>query len=230
MKKLIVCLALLSSLLCGCVKIIGGDETEEQFKDAPHLYPELTFVTVEELKDILANDNHDYKVVVINKYFFDDLCEKRLSDDIVPKWKSMDTTKVDFYLISADCAYLEEMDSFFVQNNLALPRYVIRDSTDAFCSFKSSDKWNRITKIVQNVCCNSNAITRKLSYLPTFVLDRKNNVKLMQIDFDGKIDVVPMPFELVSDSLEKVDFGEITKYRISKKSRLYEEFYQFYGD
>lgn len=228
MKKLFLFAAILF-VLCSC-KINVIDENEKKFKEAPELYPELTFVTVDELKEILDNDDYDYKVVIYNLAYnnSNNWWTKIIANELIPKWKSMDTTRVGLYLISIDCAYLEEMDSFFIKNNVDLPRYVIRDSTDGFCRYKlsgASEEWIRLTKITQHICHKAEPITVMLPFCTTFVLDRDNNIKLIETNYEGKLQIVPMPFELCPQNLDEIDFSKINKYRITRKSRLYVAFY-----
>lgn len=224
----VLSLSIILFLLC-CCKIEVVEETENKFRKAPELYPELTFVTVDDLKKTLANDGYDYKVIIYNETFAKNWWTKIIAKELIPKWKSMDTTKVGLYMISIDCAYLDEMDSFFIKNNVDLPRYVIRDSTEGFCSYHlsklSTDDWVRLTAITQYVCENANAITSLLYVHSTFILDRNNNIKLIETNYEGKLQIVPMPFELCPQNPDEIDFSKITKYRITRKSRLYVAFY-----
>ena len=220
-----VLLLIVIILLCSCT---ATEETEKKFKEAPELYPELTFVTVDELKEALINDGYEYKLVIYNICFPNHWWTKIIANELIPKWKSMDTTRVGLYLISIDCARLDEMDSFFIKNNVDLPRYVIRDSTDGFCRYKLSDaseEWIRLTKITQHICHKADPITVKLPFFTTFVLDRNNNIKLIETNYEGKLQIVPMPFELCPQNPDEIDFSKITKYRITRKSRLYVAFY-----
>ena len=140
----------------------------------------------------------------------------------------MDTTRVNLYLISSDCAGIEDMDSFFIKNEVDLPRYVLRDSTDGFCSYKTpglSQDWERLTKINQHVCNNAQAITAKLVFYSTLILDRDNNVKLIEANCEGKRHIVPMPFKMCPKNLDELDFSKIEKYRITKKSLLYDAYF-----
>ena len=68
MKRVILLSAVLL-ILCGC-GIMDTVETEEKFRDAPELYPELTFVTVDELKERLTNDSHSYKIIIYDYTFY----------------------------------------------------------------------------------------------------------------------------------------------------------------
>lgn len=226
MKKLLLLSAILF-LLC-CCKINIMKETEKKFKEAPALYPELTFVTVDSLKHTLMNDGYDYKILMFSFALYDNWWSRLIEKEYIPKWKSMDTTRVGLYLISIDCAYLDEMDSFFIKNNVDLPRYVIRDSTEGFCGYKLSGAYEdgmRLTRIIQIVCQNSHSITVRLPFFATFVLDRDNNIKLIETNYEGKLQIVPMPFELCPQNPDEIDFSKINKYRITRKSRLYVAFY-----
>lgn len=226
MKNFVLLLSLILTL-CGC-EVIIVEETEEKFKEAPKQYPELTFVTVNEYKEILTNDPHEYKVVIYNIDFSNHWWTKKIANELIPKWKSMDTTKVGLYLMSIDCAYLEPMDSFFIKNEVDLPRYVLRDSTDGFCSYKSPgtpQDWIRLTKTTQHVCNNAQAITAKLVFYSTLILDRDNNIKLIEANCEGQRHIVPMPFKMCPENLDELDFSKIEKYRITKKSLLYDAYF-----
>lgn len=227
--KRVLLLSAILFLFCSChITII--DETETKFREAPALYPELTFVTVDSLKHTLMNDGYDYKVIIYNMAYTykGNGWTKIIANELIPKWKSMDTTRVGLYLISIDCAYLEEMDSFFIKNNVDLPRYVIRDSTDGFCRYKlsgASEEWIRLTRITRHICHKAEPITVTLPAITTFVLDRENNIKLIETNYEGKLQIVPMPFELCPQNPDEIDFSKINKYRITRKSRLYVAFY-----
>ena len=227
MNRLLLLSAILF-LLCSC-KDFAIVETEKKFKEAPELYPELTFVTADELKEKLIDDNREYKVVIYNIDFVNHWWTKIIANELIPKWKSMDTTRVGLYLISIDCARLDQMDSFFIKNNVDLPRYVIRDSTEDFCSYKlstlSSDRWIRLTRITRHICNKAELTTVTLPFCTTFVLDRDNNIKLIETNYEGKLQIVPMPFELCPQNPDEIDFSKINKYRITRKSRLYAAFY-----
>lgn len=228
MKRVILLSAVLL-ILCGC-EVIIIEETEEKFKEAPKLYPKLTFVTVKGLREILANDGHDYKVIIYNESFSEDVWTDIIANELIPKWKSMDTSRVRLYLISTDCAYLAPMDSFFIKNDVDLPRYVIRDSTEEFCRYKlsglSTDRWKRMTAITQYICNNAEVITSLFFvYHATPILDKDNNIKLIEANCEGKRHIVPMPFKMCPENLDELDFSKIEKYRITKKSLLYDAYF-----
>ena len=66
--KRVLLLSAILFVFCSChITII--DETETKFREAPELYPELTFVTVDELKEALINDGYEYKLVIYNICF-----------------------------------------------------------------------------------------------------------------------------------------------------------------
>lgn len=227
MKKFFLLLSLLLTL-CGC-EVIIVEETEEKFKEAPKLYPELTFVTVKELREILANDGYDYKIIIYSESFSKDAWTKIIANELIPKWKSMDTSRVRLYLISTDCAYLAPMDSFFIKNGVDLPRYVIRDSTEEFCRYKlselSTDRWVRLTAITQYICNNAEAITSLFFVYTTPILDKNNNIKLIEANCEGKKHIVPMSFSMCPKNPDELDFSKIEKYRITKKSLLYQMYF-----
>ncbi|MCQ2330092.1 MAG: hypothetical protein MJZ93_06020 [Paludibacteraceae bacterium] len=226
--KQIILISTVVLALCSCnVHVV--QETESKFREAPSKYPELTFVTVNELKNILYSDSSEYKVIIYNRAFINSGWNNMIKEELIPKWKSMDTTKVRLYIISLDCAYLDDMNSFFIKNGIDKPRYVIRDSTEKFCSYKFTNNKTeyciRLTMITQTLCGNSSPITVKISPFTSLVLDKNNNMKLVETNYKGKLQIVPLPFELMQDNLDETDFSTIAKYNVPYESWLYYSYY-----
>lgn len=189
-------------------------ETDEKFDEAPELFPELTYVTVDSFASILSSDKARYKVLVFNvAYTFNDNWSKIISREIIPRWRAMDTAQISLYLITCNCAYLNETDSFFRVNNISGLRYVIRDTVEHERLSLTSNLSECINVWLSHWSKNADMLTEYVCFRNTVVLDSALNMKLGLFYFpeaEGvKAMILPMPFEFINPFV--TDFSSVER-------------------
>lgn len=219
-------------LMTSCGKVVHVSETDKKFNEAETQYPELTYVTVEEFGRLIHSDNHKYKVVVVNDAFIEGTnWSEHIASEIVPRWLKMDTTLVSLYLVAYDCAYLEEMDSFFVKRKINCPRYVIRDEQDwqVEKARKSDYYMSEMTPRLRRWAINADIVTDYIAMRNSMVIDAKGRVKLALFHSkEGvacKAQILPVPFEMLPENMDSVDFGKVETIELGKDDEMFKLYF-----
>ena len=219
-------------LMTSCGKVVHVKESDSKFNEAETQYPELTYVTVEELGRLIHSDHHKYKVVVVNDAFIEGTnWSEHIASEIVPRWQKMDTTRVSLYLVAYDCAYLEEMDSFFIRHKIDCPRYVIRDEKDRQVekARKSNYYMSEMTPRLRRWAVNADMVTDYIAMQNSMVIDARGRVKLALFHSDKgvscKAQILPVPFEMLHESLDDVDFGKVETMELCEEDEMYKLYF-----
>lgn len=204
------------------------NETILKYVRAPKKYPDLNYITVNDLGEMLKNDTADYKIIKYTPTLYNstDVLYADIKESLIPKWRELDTTRVSLYLVVENCGMLAEINNFARKNNIGNHIFVIRDNSKEFRSYGHlfpNVNGNRLTKILRTVVPTENTfmITCGVSYYNSVVLDRHNNMKLIQL-FDKSPRspnsyIVPMSFETI-ENLDSLDFNEIDELVLTNEN------------
>ncbi len=162
-----------------------------KFENAIKKHPELTPLTVAELKDLLQSNTSHYKVVNI----YSPCCSpyiQHLQTTFRQYTRTVDTTDVRFYYISEDCSGLKYVKEDMNLWGYYLPEYYyLRDSSAAFAEEGNSNRLNNIAHYL----FSDQPETDNLLDLPVnFIVDKQGRVKqYYEIDTAGKHSERPPP-------------------------------------
>ena len=219
-------------LMTSCGKVIHVSETDRKFNEAEAQYPELTYVTVDELGRLIHSDNHKYKIVVVNDAFIEGTnWSEHIASEIVPRWQRMDSAQVSLYLVAYDCAYLDEMDSFFVKRRIECPRYVVRDEHDRQVEkARNSDYYmSEMTPRLRRWAINADIVTDYMAMQNSMVIDAKGRVKLALFHSEQgvacKAQILPVPMEMLPENLDSVDFGKVETIELGEDDEMFKLYF-----
>lgn len=195
----------------------AGFETRYKYWRAEKDYPDLNYVTVNDLAAMLKKDTADFKIVAFSYGISSDdgYWGTTIVRDMIPKWLELDTTRVSFYLVENDCSLLSYVDEFVKTSGFGAHTFVIRDNSKGVRSYDRLIFPNdmRITNIIRKIAPSENAsMLDAVSMRSSMILDKENNLKLVHL-YDkspnvSKSVVVPMYFNLV-ECLDSLDFTQI---------------------
>lgn len=220
-------------LMTSCGKVIHVSETDSKYDEAEIQYPELTFVTADEMGRLIRSDNHEYKIIVVNDAFIEGTpWSEKIASEIVPRWRKMDTTMVSLYLMSYDCAYLDEMDSFFIKRGIECTRFAIRDGKERQVEKerKSDYYMSEITPRLRLWTRNADIVTDYITMQNSMVIDARGRVKLALFHSDEgvacKAQILPVPLDMLPGNLDSIDFGRVETIELDKDDEMFKLYFQ----
>ncbi len=183
-------------------------ETPRQVKNAVEKYPELTPLTMAELKVLLHSDTSHYKVVNILSPCCGP-CTMHLQTTFRQYLTTVDTAGVRFYYISEDCGGLKHLKGHLNSYGYYLPHYYyIRDTSAAF---RRDDEGNRLNNIAHYLFPNQPKPDNLLGIPVNFIVDKHGRVKqYYEIDTAGrqKLGTTPL-WAIGNDRICDLDFNTI---------------------
>ena len=227
--KLVIVVAL---FMTSCGRVVHVSENDKKYDNAVAEHPELTFVTVHGLGSLIRNDGHKYKIVVVNDAFIEGTAwSEKIASEIVPRWLLMDTSNVSLYIVAYDCAYLDEMDTFFAKRKIACPRYVVRDSTDRRIEKerKSDYYMSEMTPRLRRWAVNADIVTDYIAMQNSMVFDSLGRVKLALFHCEKgvtcKSQILPVPFEMLPEDMDSIDFGKVDKIELGEDDEMFKLYF-----
>lgn len=207
--------AMFSQLVQNCIETKG--KYEKSLK-----YETLTPVTVEQMAEVLKNDD---KIKIVIQY---SSCDPKIlnyiENVILPYWDAQDKSQVSLYLIATDCGYLQNIEQFFVKNNLDIKRYYYRDNSPKFCVHIRKVNVNRNKDIQNELFTNANEFKDFSSNdIKWFITNEDNHVKLVEYigaDLKGneQKQVMPIMIESLPKDITTLNFTKVDTCLLPEKS------------
>lgn len=144
MKKLTI-LLFATVLFSGCMM---QKPTVKNYQKVSRM-DNLTPVTVEQLRQMVAADTTHYKVVVLTSSCCGP-CEMAMRDTYPRKMAECDTSQVRWYFVETDYSSAQYMDKVFMTYHIDSPRYWIDDTLPQYHPLMVKNMWTMVWNMIWN--------------------------------------------------------------------------------
>ena len=192
----------------------------------------LTPVTVEQLRQLVAGDTVHYKVVVLTSSCCGP-CELAMRDTYPRKMAEYDSSLVRWYFVETDYSTAQYMDEVFRRHGITSPRYWINDTLPQYSPLMVKNMWTvawnriwhygesfdvlgwdeadvRLNNIVNAIAPQPQLVTGPNGTPTTVMLDPKGRMKLTYVIYgDGSTMLEPTDIRLVTVPVTALDYTRI---------------------
>ena len=226
MKRTKLTIAMLAAMLLfsGCIMI--SKPTVKNYRRVSAM-PELTPVTVEQLRQLIAADTTHYKVVVLTSPCCG-YCKLSMRDVYPQKMAECDTSLVRWYFVVADYSSAQYADKFYRSYHIDSPRYWIDDTLPQYRPLMVKNLWtiiwhynqsheelgidvadNRLNNIVNVIAPQSQTIS--VDGIPTtLLLDPQGRMKCTYIIAeDSTATFGPTDIRDITVPVTALEFGKV---------------------
>lgn len=232
MKKfLIILMATGAMLLTGCVAVTMQKPTVKNYRKVLAM-DNLTPITVEQLRQMIAVDTTHYKVVVLTSSCCGP-CEIAMRDTYPGKMAECDTSQVRWYFVETDYSTAQYMDKVFMTYHINSPRYWINDTLPQYRPLMVKNMWtvvwnmiwnygksfeelgweeadNRLNNIVNTIAPQSQSITGPNGTPTTVMLNPHNQMKCTYtIDGSGNATLEPTDIRNITVPVTALDYSRV---------------------
>ncbi len=228
MRRLLLFTSIACLLLTGCMM---QKPTVKNYRKVSAM-SNLTPVTVEQLRQMVAADTTHYKVVVLTSSCCGP-CELAMRDVYPRKMAECDSSQVRWYFVETDYSSAQYMDKVFMTYHITSPRYWIDDTLPQFrplmmknmCSVVWNVIWNygksfeelgleeadgRLNNIVNAIAPQHQSITGPNGTPTTVMLDPKGRMKCTYvIDGSGNVTFEPTDIRHITVPVTELDYGRV---------------------
>lgn len=134
--------------------------------------------------------------------------------------------------MSYDCAYLDEMDSFFIKRGIECTRFAIRDGKERQVEKerKSDYYMSEMTPRLRLWTRNADIVTDYITMQNSMVIDARGRVKLALFHSDEgvacKAQILPVPLDMLPGNLDSIDFGSVETIELDKDDEMFKLYFQ----
>jgi len=147
MKKTLILGTLICLLLTGC-NIWISKPTEKNYRRVLKMN-ELTPITVEQLRQLIASDSTHYKVVVLTSSCCG-YCGINMRDVYPKKMAECDSSLVHWYFVEVDYSSAQYMDMVFKASHIDSPRYWINDTLPQYRPLMMKNMWSVVWNVFRH--------------------------------------------------------------------------------
>ena len=191
--------------------------------------PELTPVTVEQLRQLIAADTTHYKVVVLTSSCCG-YCGQAMRDTYPHKMAECDSSQVHWYFVEESYGTAQYMDEVFRRHHIDSPRYWINDTLPQYRPLMVKNMWtivwnliwhygadieelgwevadNRLNNIVNAIAPQSQVINDVHGVPTTLMLDPRGRMKCTYtIREDGTATFGPTDIRNITVPVTELDY------------------------
>ena len=138
-------LLLATLLLTGCMV---SKPTEKNYRKVLAM-ENLTPVTVEQLRQLVASDTAHYKVVVLTSSCCGP-CELAMHDVYPRKMAECDSSQVRWYFVEVEYSTAQYMDEVFRRHGITSPRYWINDTLPQYRPLMMKNMWTVVWNVFRH--------------------------------------------------------------------------------
>ena len=221
-------LALGAMLLTGCMM---EKPTVKNYRRVSAM-PELTPVTVEQLRQLIAADTTHYKVVVLTSPCCG-YCVLSMRDVYPRKMAECDSSLVRWYFVVESYSSAQYADEFYRTYNIDSPRYWIDDTLPQFRPLMVKSMWtvvwnliwnygksfeelgweeadDRLSNIVNAIAPQHQTITGPNGTPTTVMLDPRGRMKCTYvIDGSGNVTFEPTDIRDIAVPVTELDYSRV---------------------
>lgn len=192
----------------------------------------LTPITVEQLRQMVAADTTHYKVVVLTSSCCGP-CEQAMRDVYPRKMAECDSSLVRWYFVETDYSSAQYMDEVFRRYHIDLPRYWINDTLPQYRPWMVKNMWtvvwnlifhygedfeelgwdeadDRLDNITNGLAPQPQLITGPNGTPTTAMLDPKGRMKLTYVIYgDGTAKLEPTDIRDISVPVTELDYAKV---------------------
>lgn len=192
----------------------------------------LTPVTVEQLRQMIATDTTHYKVVVLTSSCCGP-CELAMRDVYPRKMNECDTSQMRWIFVETDYSSAQYMDKLFMTYHIDLPRYWIDDTLPQYRPLMVKNMWtvvwnliwnygksfeelgweeadNRLDNIVNAIAPQRQPITGPNGTPTTVMLDPQGRMKCTYvIDGSGNTTFEPTDIRDITVPVSELDYSRV---------------------
>ena len=238
MKHISLKLALLTTtiMLSGCMM---QKPTVKNYQKVSRM-DNLTPVTVEQLRQMVAADTTHYKVVVLTSSCCGP-CLMSMRDVYPRKMAECDISQVRWYFVETDYSTAQYMDKVFKAYNIDSPRYWIDDTLPQYRPLMVKNMWTvvwnmiwnygksfeelgleeadgRLNNIVNAIAPQRQPITGPNGTPTTLMLDPKGRMKCTYvIDGSGNTTFEPTDIRDITVPVTELDYAKVDTLRYAPK-------------
>ncbi|MCR5445784.1 MAG: hypothetical protein K6E96_08955 [Bacteroidales bacterium] len=228
MRRLLLFTSIACLLLTGCMM---QKPTVKNYRKVSAM-SNLTPVTVEQLRQMIAADTTHYKVVVLTSSCCGP-CELAMRDVYPRKMAECDSSQVRWYFVETDYSSAQYMDKVFMTYHIDSPRYWIDDTLPQYrplmmknmftvvwnvlwhygqsyeeAGFDEDD--NRLNNIVNAIAPQHQTITGPNGTPTTVMLDPKGRMKCTYvIDGSGNVTFEPTDIRDIAVPVTELDYSRV---------------------
>ena len=147
MKKLTI-LLFAAVLFSGCMTVKMQKPTEKNYRKVLAM-ENLTPITVEQLRQMIAADTTHYKVVVLTSSCCGP-CEISMRDVYPKKMAECDSSQVHWYFVETDYSTAQYMDEVFHRHGITSPRYWINDTLPQYRPLMVKNMWTVVWNVFRH--------------------------------------------------------------------------------
>lgn len=227
MKKLPI-LLLAAVLFSGCMVQKPTVKNYRKVMAMDNLSP----VTVEQLRQLIATDTTHYKVVVLTSSCCG-YCELAMRDVYPKKMAECDSGQVRWYFVETDYSTAQYMDEVFRRYGITSPRYWINDTLPQYRPLMVKNMWtvvwnliwhygasfeelgfdeadNRLDNIVNGLAPQQQLITGPNGTPTTVMLDPQGRMKCTYTIYnDSTAMLEPTDIRHISVPVTALDYGKV---------------------
>ena len=133
-------------LFSGCMTVKMQKPTEKNYRKVLAM-ENLTPVTVEQLRQLIAADTTHYKVVVLTSSCCGP-CELAMRDVYPRKMAECDSNQVRWYFVETDYSSAQYMDEVFRRHGITSPRYWINDTLPQYRPLMMKNMWTVVWNFI----------------------------------------------------------------------------------
>lgn len=194
--------------------------------------PELTPVTVEQLRQLIAADTTHYKVVVLTSSCCG-YCGQAMRDTYPHKMAECDSSQVHWYFVEESYGTAQYMDEVFRRHHIDSPRYWINDTLPQYRPLMVKNMWtivwnliwhygadieelgwevadNRLNNIVNAIAPQSQVINDVHGVPTTLMLDPRGRMKCTYtIREDGTATFGPTDIRNITVPVTELDYNKV---------------------
>ena len=226
--KIFTVIALGAMLLTGCMM---EKPTVKNYRRVSAM-PELTPVTVEQLRQLIASDTTHHKVVVLTSSCCG-YCGQAMRDVYPRKMAECDSSQVRWYFVETDYSSAQYMDKVFRTYHIDSPRYWIDDTLPQFRPLMVKNMWTvawnmiwnygksfeelgweeadgRLNNIVNAIAPQRQPITGPNGTPTTVMLDPKGRMKCTYTIYNDTTALLePTDIRDITVPVTELDFGRV---------------------
>ena len=216
-------------LFSGCIMI--SKPTVKNYRRVSAM-PELTPVTVEQLRQLIAADTTHYKVVVLTSPCCG-YCVLSMRDVYPQKMAECDTSLVHWYFVVEDYSSAQYADKLYRSYHIDSPRYWVDDTLPQYRPLIEKNMWtfvwnliwhydqsyeelgidvadNRLNNIVNTIAPQSQTITSVHGIPTTLLLDPQGRMKCTYIIAeDSTATFGPTDIRDITVPVTALEFGKV---------------------
>ena len=133
-------------LFSGCMTVKMQKPTVKNYRKVLAM-ENLTPVTVEQLRQLIAADTTHYKVVVLTSSCCGP-CEISMRDVYPKKMAECDSSQVRWYFVESDYSSAQYMDEVFRRHHIDSPRYWINDTLPQYRPLMMKNMWTVVWNVI----------------------------------------------------------------------------------